>query len=332
MKWHNVSPEKRSIKLIRPLLNQSKNSLRQYAAEQGIRFREDVTNRSPDILRNRIRCELLPLLRKRYQPALDPMLLRMMDILGAEAEVVVRAAKNWLSAIRGRRKSLERSGVSAEGGDAEAPGLAAELSFEELPVAVQRRCLQCQLWELGIKSDFELIERLRLNAQILSNVPRVAAKAPLARLTRDTDGLVHLESCITQQFSKEALPLILAGSSGETEFAGIRILWQLERRRGAARSTARPGLEYFDADRVGEQILLRHWQPGDRFQPIGMKSAVKLQDLFVNQGIPRTQRHRLVVAATAGGELFWVEGLRMAERFKLTKTTIRRLHWVWWKL
>jgi hypothetical protein len=37
----------------------------------------------------------------------------------------------------------------------------------------------------------------------------------------------------------------------------------------------------------------------------------------------------LVVAAAAHGEIIWVEGLRISERFKLTKTTRRRLVWRW---
>jgi tRNA(Ile)-lysidine synthetase-like protein len=45
--------------------------------------------------------------------------------------------------------------------------------------------------------------------------------------------------------------------------------------------------EIFDADKIGGKILLRHWRAGDRFQPIGLKSAAKLQDLFTNAKIPR---------------------------------------------
>ena len=77
--------------------------------------------------------------------------------------------------------------------------------------------------------------------------------------------------------------------------------------------------EYFDADKVGAPIWLRCWQPGDRFQPIGTGSARKLQDLFTNLKVPRAERQRRVVAATRQGELFWVEGLRMAEKFKLDR-------------
>jgi tRNA(Ile)-lysidine synthase len=89
------------------------------------------------------------------------------------------------------------------------------------------------------------------------------------------------------------------------------------------------GREVFDADAVGGRIRLRHWQPGDRFQPIGMARAVKLQDLFTNLKVARARRRGLTVAVTASGEVFWVEGMRVSERFKLTKTTICGLQWRW---
>ena len=97
----------------------------------------------------------------------------------------------------------------------------------------------------------------------------------------------------------------------------------------AARLNPKVGCEYFDADKVGERIILRHWRVGDRFQPIGLKSAVKLQDLFTNRKIPRARRHDLVVAEAGNGGIFWVENLRMAEPFKLTPRTKRRLIWRW---
>ena len=91
----------------------------------------------------------------------------------------------------------------------------------------------------------------------------------------------------------------------------------------------KPKTELFDADQVGDTIILRHWRPGDRFQPIGLRAATKLQDLFVNAKIPRGRRRALVLAATARGEIFWVEGLRIGERFKLSAQTARTLAWQW---
>jgi len=88
-------------------------------------------------------------------------------------------------------------------------------------------------------------------------------------------------------------------------------------------------VESFDAAKVGGSIVLRHWQPGDRFQPIGMPKPVKLQDMFVNRKVPRANRHKLLVAATAAGEIMWVEGLRISECFKLDKGSRRQLKLSW---
>jgi tRNA(Ile)-lysidine synthase len=90
-----------------------------------------------------------------------------------------------------------------------------------------------------------------------------------------------------------------------------------------------PNTEHFDAGKVGAEVCLRHWQPGDRFHLIGAAAPAKLQDIFTNLKVPRSERRRRVVAATGQGEIFWVEGLRIGEGFKLDKTTIRRLEWRW---
>ena len=92
------------------------------------------------------------------------------------------------------------------------------------------------------------------------------------------------------------------------------------------------GCEYFDPAKVGLRITLRHWRNGDRFQPSGMAQEVKLQDLFTNLKIPRARRLELIVAATETGQIFWIEGLRIGERFKLDKDTRRRLKWQWQRL
>jgi len=60
-----------------------------------------------------------------------------------------------------------------------------------------------------------------------------------------------------------------------------------------------------------------------------MSKAVQLQDLFVNQKISRPERHKLLVAASSAGDIVWVEGLRISERFKLDSHSQRQLKWRW---
>jgi len=307
MKWRNRSPSNKAIKLARPLLDQPKRLLREWALAEGVKYREDASNAAVDFQRNRIRHELLPLLRRKYQPALDRTIRRAMEIVGAEAEFTMQAARQWLQGTRERKKS--------------------RVQFERLPVAVQRRCVQFQLVGQGTLPDFELVEQLRVNSGRPVAVGLV--HAVLRYAVRDRDGLVHVRRAMAEEFRAGTRQVHLRGRAGEMQFGGVRISWRICRQRGNKRSGSAAHSEHFDADKVGPAVVLRHWRPGDRFQPIGMGCSVKLQDFFTNQKVPREKRHRLVVAGTAQGEVFWVEGMRISERFKLTADTNRRLQWAW---
>jgi tRNA(Ile)-lysidine synthetase-like protein len=118
--------------------------------------------------------------------------------------------------------------------------------------------------------------------------------------------------------------------AGEVLFAGTKLNWRMMAGKSLSRFATRR--EFFDADKVGNEIVLRHWRVGDRFQPIGLKSPVKLQDLFTNTKIPRERRHELIMATTVRDEIFWVEGLRISEKFKIAPQTKQQLIWNWRKV
>ncbi len=308
MKRRSPSPVAREIEIIRPFLAEPKSALQKYALENKIPFREDATNAMPDFLRNRIRIELLPLLRRGYQPALSRNVLRLMEIIGAESELTGQMAEEWLSSARRKRKKPHDP-------------------FSQLPLAVQRRCLQLQLLAQNVSPTFDLVEKLRLKP--LEPVSVESSDSGSKSILRDFDGFLHLQYFTPIQFNAKSRQVTLTEAAGQATFNGVSIGWRLQARPGLPLPPRKSGTEYFDADRVGLGIVLRHWRKGDRFQPIGMPTAVKLQDLFVNQKVPRALRHNLLVAETAKGGIFWVEGMRISERFQLTKSTKRRLQWRW---
>jgi tRNA(Ile)-lysidine synthetase-like protein len=205
--------------------------------------------------------------------------------------------------------------------------------FESLPVAIQRRCLHQQLLARAMVPDFELVEKLRLNPDLRVSLPNQGAKKIQAM--RDRQGRVEFLEEAELAFDPESKAVAVAGRVKKAKFGGLEFSWAVVSKRGAARPTngaagfTRENTELFDADKVGNRITLRHWQPGDRFQPIGMSSAVKLQDLFVNSKIPAEKRRELALATTVKGRIFWVEGMRIAEPFRLTERTRRRLQWRW---
>ena len=298
MKWSNPSPSAPKIRLVRPLLDLPKNALRSFATLNKIAFSEDASNASIDFQRNHVRHQLIPLLTRHYQPALARSVLRLMEVVGAEAEFVATAARDWLK------------------GDRKPP-------FADLPVAAQRQIIHQQLIEGGLSPDFDLIERLRLRAG-----QWIAVSADCS-VSRDAAGLVHRRQSESFRFSPRQQEVSLSAGKGRLTFGGLKIQWEIGDDKGMMTAAKPANVEYFDADKVGTPILLRCWQPGDRFQPIGTGSARKLQDLFTNLKVPPGERRRRVIAATGQGGLFWVEGLRMAEKFKLDKHTVRKLKWSW---
>ncbi|MBI2929367.1 MAG: tRNA lysidine(34) synthetase TilS [Verrucomicrobia bacterium] len=300
MKWASPSPSDPSVRLVRPLIDQPKAALKFFAARLGLKYREDASNVSLDFARNRIRLKLLPLLREDFQPAVETTTLRLMEILGVESEFVEAAARRWLVA-------KERA------------------PFAGLHVAVQRRCVQLELLRSGLAPDFDLIERLRLhpNQKVMAS--------PHATVLWQADGFLCVDKITHANFDAGQAAVHFEGTWGKLAFDGLDISWQIVPFSASSLGPLKPraGREFFDADKVGEDMVLRHWQPGDRFQPIGMAKPVKLQDFFTNHKIPRAQRHGLVLAATVAGEIFWIGGQRIGEKFKLDKGTRRCLSWQW---
>ena len=79
---------------------------------------------------------------------------------------------------------------------------------------------------------------------------------------------------------------------------------------------AGPDLATLDAEVLGEELVVRTWREGDRMRPLGMEGTKSLQDLFADQGVPRSLRHHLPVV-TAGGHVVWVAGVAVSEDFRL---------------
>ena len=300
MRWQSRSVVDGRVGVVRPLLGLNKVELAEYAGREGVPFREDATNFSADIPRNRIRQELIPFLTKRFQPELTVMILRFREIAGAEADLAILTAQRWL----------------AEGGAA----------FGELALAVQRRVIQLQLNDLKVLVDFDRVESLRL----LADTP-VSVGSHLS-IVRDAQGKLARHRVSAMEFNGGRQEFELMGGEGEEIFGATRFIWKKMRVRPGFSLGKRADGEFFDAEKVGKTVLLRHWQAGDRFQPMGMKTAVKLQDLFTNARIPRAERHEKVVAVGMDGGIFWVEGLRLGEGVKVGAQTRRILNWRWVKI
>ena len=229
MKWRTPSPSDPDIALVRPLLDLPKAALAEYTAECDVPYREDASNARLDFRRNHIRHKLLPLLRRKYQPALDKTILRVMEIVGADAEFAAMAAREWLGQGGSPKSELRRAKGEGRMGSA----------FDDLPVAVQRRCVQLQLFSQGIAPEFELVEQLRVTAD---RPVAISGASALRYAVRDGSGRVRLQVARPDEFLAGSLEVNLEGRTGEAEFGGVRVRWQIgshkaARPAGAERTT-----------------------------------------------------------------------------------------------
>jgi tRNA(Ile)-lysidine synthase len=301
MPWSGPSPADPRITLIRPLLGVDRASIARYARDHRIRFREDRSNDDTRILRNRIRHCLVPLLARDFQPAFSTVILRTMEILRAESEVVEKLARRHASR-KGRR------------------------GFDKLPLALKRRIVVNELLRLGLATPFDLVD------QLIREPARPVQVSPKVRLRLLADGALRKIKSKSGDFDLAEQFIPLNGKSGTARFGQVDFRWRIRTGPPAVEipgAAARPGHEWFDAAALGRGIRLRHWRPGDRFQPIGAGSPRKLQDLFVNLKVSKALRHQRIVAEGFDGTLFWVEGMRIGDSAKVTSKTARYLHWEW---
>ena len=280
-------PPDARITVLRPLLEFDRGTLTDFAKANRIRFREDASNQDEDILRNRVRHRLLPMLERDFQPALKNVVSRSMGLLRDGEELA-----------------------------AEAMRLSAGKEFASLPPAFQRRVLHGELIRLGVAPDYDLVHRL-----LADPGQRVSAPGGLILRLNPNGELELLPESEFQTGEK-----VISADTGEGSFAGLDYRGRLLKRQ--PKRLDGPG-EKFDAEQIGAQVLLRHWRAGDRFQPIGMASATKLQDLFVNAKIPRDRRRKLVIMENEAGEIVWVEGLRIGEVAKIRAETRQIWRWQW---
>jgi len=195
MRACSPSPMDADLTLIRPLLAVRREEILTFAQKHRIRFREDRSNASRVHLRNRVRHELLPHLRKHHQPAIESVLCRTASILAEEADYIEDVARQWL----------------ADGGG----------PFNELPLALRRRLIQLQALDLGVPLDFESVEQL-------VDLPERRVSVPGGQdLVRQLDGRVALATDRHYSPLKDALVLSVV-DAGEVQFGRLGICWKTE--------------------------------------------------------------------------------------------------------
>ena len=305
--WRAEAAEESQLTILRPLLAIWRAQVAQYATDHYLSYRHDASNEDVSYVRNRVRHQLLPALLT-FNPNFKEAVLRTARLLTEDYAYLQGVAdKAW--------SQVAREGPGAVTLDAPAfQSLAPSLRRLLIRKAVAR--LVGEPSDLGaehVEAVLELAARGRTGAAV--SLPRGLQ----ALLSYDTIMLLHRMPAVP--------PLPTQGTAvripGVTEVgSGWRATAQV--RDGPCPPGERDAWHAdFDLDRVGEPVLVRRWLPGDRVR-LGAGGRKKLQDVFVDNKVPRWQREAVPVVVGPGG-VVWAVGEAVDQPARATSESHRVL-------
>jgi tRNA(Ile)-lysidine synthase len=296
-----------SITIVRPLLQVSREETTNYCRQHRLKPRIDTSNLSLSPLRNRIRHQLLPLLRS-YNPQVTEALLRTARIAGDDLGFIdEQCLRLWaeIAQKQGNTVILDKQRLLKS------------------PSALRRYLLRMSIEKLlGNIKDIEM----RHIEDMMSILTKPAGKRldlpgglifaveyDRYLLTQDREALSPFPPL------EDEFPLKLPG---ETTLPGWRIEANIINREQVTEKD--DFTAHLDLDKAGGKLTVRSRQRGDRFQPLGMSQPKKLGEFMIDAKIPQAWRGRIPIVCSPQ-HILWVVGWRIDDRAKVTPQTKRIL-------
>ena len=285
-------------KVIRPLLPFSRAEIETYAHANNLTWREDASNAATKYLRNKIRHELVPVLKEifpNFQTAFSQTQTHL-----KETQTLV---KDYISKIKPKVWEEHNDKVY--------------LSLEALQEVSNTKAVLYELLKDYGFTEWNVICRL-LDAQ---TGKQVFSKNHF--LLKDRSflilGVIKKTNYKPQQVGVGEI-FVLEGTNVTPQKYKISVLSQSEI------NTIKFGdLEeaYIDKNKIKLPFTVRKWQKGDYFYPLGMQGKKKISDFLIDQKIAVFEKEKIQLLCDADNNVVWVIGKRLDNRFKITTNTIK---------
>ena len=287
--------------LVRPLLQLTRAGIEGWLGERGLEWREDETNQDRSYARNRLRHEILPLLRVGFNPRLDEALANLATLAQDEE-------RYWRAELDQRPAPVSQ------------PLILNASELAGLPRALARRLIRRTIQRA--KGDlrqikFAHVERILEMAASSEGHDRVQIPALDVFRSFDWIRFIGMEAAggPCRDFS---LPLAAPGSV-ELPGGSTRITLQVLEKAEETEACVTVGSE-LDWQRLcslhgtGCGLELRNWRPGDQYRPIGQSKEQKIKVLFQEGRIPLWERRNWPII-TLHGQIVWARQFGPAAEF-----------------
>jgi len=288
--------------IIRPLSFASRESLEAYQQQHQIAYREDASNATIKYSRNKIRHQVLPVL-KTINPSLEGTMADNFSRFEETAylyELAIEKIRSeaWQESPNGNALKIAVLKQHERG----LPSLLYELLNTYGLNTGQAQQLATSLLEEKVGAVFYTkTHEFLVDRELLFIQPKTEKES--------TGEVFHLKKADNlQQLPGGALKLYLKEGQPESYPEDE---WQA----------------FLDAEATKFPLTLRHWQSGDQFQPLGMGGQhQKLKDYFNNNKVSRFEKERTWIVEDAEGRICWVVGYRLDDRFKIRPDT--QSYWI----
>ncbi len=297
----------KEARIIRPLLNITRDETFAYCLELRLNPRTDSSNADTTILRNKVRLKLLPLLES-YNSDFGDSLLRLSA-----------AAADELDYMDAQVEKLRDGTVTIENGLVTLDKRVLSAVHPALKRYLLRDCLE------KLPGGLKDIESVHIEdmLDILDGPAGRRIDLPhclvlVAGYDRCWLGVADIIPCPYPPMDGERRLKI----PGKTKIEDWTVNASIVECFDAGEDNSL--VAFMDMDKIGQSLSVRTWRQGDRFRPLGMDSEKKVGEFMKDARIPVMWRKNIPVVVSYAG-IVWLVGYRLDERFKVTPQTRRIL-------
>ncbi len=306
----------KSGKIIRPMLFASRADIEKFASEQYLEFREDSTNSEVVYQRNFLRHKILPLFSS-LNPSFKKNLLASIENL-KDAETVYT---DFFEAEK--QKVIEKATDSPFDfalGDGQTDRSRRLISFTNPLHSIDiKKLLNSSHSRLLL---LEILSELNFNPSVVDEVFQSLNSESGKQFFSKTHRLVKdREMLFITTFSETENRIFYIETDDVELFEPFDI--KIEKLPGKDfKIRKEQNIACLDLEKIEFPLLIRKWQEGDYFQPLGMNGFKKLSDFFIDEKIPVHQKQNAWLLCS-GEKIVWVMGMRIDNRYKITPKTTR---------
>ena len=278
-------------KIVRPLLFASRQEIENYRHKNFLDYREDSSNQNLDYQRNKIRHTLLPVM-ETLNPNFRDGMIRTMGYLDDVSKICEKAI------------SLAWEQVSIRKGN-------------EFMISIA----ELKLLDPLSTYLFEFLKPYGFNSLVVSDIIASLDGISGKQFISQTHRIVHnRELLILAPLRHENRKHFYLEEGREELTSPVHLKVGVIQRKDSFKIPDSPLVACIDYSKLQFPLVIRKWQQGDYFKPLGMNGFKKISDFFIDLKLSLPQKENIWMI-TNGEQVVWIIGRRLDDRYKITSAT-----------